>query len=212
MTCSVSPQGKRVAVLSRNSAQMLVLHFACVRTGAIFVPLNWRLAPAEISFMVADCEPTVIVLEPMFEDRLEQNTIPRLSFDDSKTGFAARMAAAPKPTAPGRGVAVDAEAPITLLYSSGTTGKPKGVIVTQLNAFSGALNLALGTACSPQCHVPVRYADVPHRRPVRRCARAAARGRNGAHQSEVRRARDVLAPRGSESSASRTTSASRRWR
>jgi fatty-acyl-CoA synthase len=145
------PEGKRVAVLSRNSGQMLVLHFACVRTGAIFVPLNWRLAPAEITFMLADCEPSLIVIEPMFEDRLEQNTIPRIPFDDSKDGFAARMAAAPKPTAPGRGVAMDGEAAITLLYSSGTTGKPKGVIVTQLNAFSGALNLALGTACSPQC-------------------------------------------------------------
>lgn len=145
------PQGKRVAVLSRNSAQMLVLHFACVRTGAIFVPLNWRLAAAEITFMLADCEPELIVLEPMFEDRLEQQTIPRLAFDDSKQGFAARVAAAAKPDAPGRGVATDAETPITLLYSSGTTGKPKGVIVTQLNAFSGALNLALGTACSPQC-------------------------------------------------------------
>ena len=153
------PQGQRVVVLSRNSAQMLVLHFACVRTGAIFVPLNWRLAPAEITFMLADCEPALIVLEPMFGDRLEQCTVSRIPFDESKDGFAARMAAAPNPTAPGQGIAVDPDSPITLLYSSGTTGKPKGVIVTQLNAFSGALNLALGTACSPQatflCDMPM---------------------------------------------------------
>jgi fatty-acyl-CoA synthase len=157
--------GKRVVVLSRNSAQMLVIHFACVRVGAIFVPLNWRLAPAEITFMLGDCEPALIVLESMFEDRLEQRTVPRIYLDNDKNGdasqesFAARMAAAPKPTAPGRGVAVDGETPITLLYSSGTTGKPKGVIVTQLNAFSGALNLALGTACSPKatflCDMPM---------------------------------------------------------
>ena len=153
------PKGQRVVVLSRNSAQMLVLHFACVRTGAIFVPLNWRLAPAEITFMLGDCEPALIVLEPMFEDRLEQRTVPRILFDDSPESFAARMASAPRPTAPGQGIAVDPDAPITLLYSSGTTGKPKGVIVTQLNAFSGALNLALGTACSPQatflCDMPM---------------------------------------------------------
>src|SRR5688572_24622946 len=60
-----NPQGERVAVLSRNSAEMLALHFACVRSGAIFVPLNWRLAPGEIGFMLADCEPALLVYEPM---------------------------------------------------------------------------------------------------------------------------------------------------
>jgi fatty-acyl-CoA synthase len=153
------PRGKRVVVLSRNSAQMMTLHFACVRSGAIFVPLNWRLAPAEITFMLGDCEPALIALEPMFEDRVADRAIARLPLDDSPNGLAARMAAAATPAAPGRGVAIDGDAPITLLYSSGTTGKPKGVIVTQLNGFSGALNLALGTNCSPQavflCDMPM---------------------------------------------------------
>jgi fatty-acyl-CoA synthase len=142
------PKGERVVVLSRNSAEMVMLHFACVRTGAIFVPLNWRLTAAEIGFMVDDCEPALLLLEPMFADRVENQTTPRLMLDDSPQGFTAAMKAAPKPTAPGLGVAVDGDAPITILYSSGTTGKPKGVIVTQLNAFSGALNLSLGTNCS----------------------------------------------------------------
>jgi fatty-acyl-CoA synthase len=153
-----APHGKRVVVLSRNSVQMLVLHFACVRTGAIFVPLNWRLAPAEVGFMIADCEPSLIALEPLFADRVEDRAIPRLLLDDSKDGLASRMAAAPVPSSPGDGVAVDPDTPITLLYSSGTTGKPKGVIITQLNAFSGALNLALGTACSP---LAVFLCDMP---------------------------------------------------
>lgn len=153
-----TPQGARVAVLSRNSADMLVLHFACVRSGAIFVPLNWRLAAAEITFMLRDCEPSLIVLEPRFAELVEDRTIPRLVFDDSASGFAARLAAAPPPARPKQGTAVAADTPITLLYSSGTTGKPKGVIVTQMNAFAGALNLALGTRCSPDC---VFLCDMP---------------------------------------------------
>ena len=154
-----SPQGERVAVLSRNSAEMLVLHFACVRSGAIFVPLNWRLTAAEITFMLADCEPALVVLEPMFADRLEDASIPRLLLDDSGESLAARMAALPQPASPGAGMAVAPDTPITLLYSSGTTGRPKGVIVTQLNAFAGALNLALGTQCTPNsvflCDMPM---------------------------------------------------------
>ena len=141
-------KGARVAVLSRNSAEMVMLHFACIRTGAMFVPLNWRLAAAEIAFMLDDCEPALLAIEPMFADRVEKRSPPRLVLDDSPAGFDAAMQAAPKPTAPGVGVAVDADTPITILYSSGTTGKPKGVIITQLNAFAGALNLALGTNCS----------------------------------------------------------------
>jgi fatty-acyl-CoA synthase len=157
------PQGKRVVILSRNSAQMLILHFACVRTGAIFVPLNWRLTRSELSFMIADCEPALVVLEPGFADRIEPEgplaALETIRFHDAPDGFAARLAAAPAPAAPGRGVAVDPQTPITLLYSSGTTGQPKGVIVTQLNAFSGALNLALGTQCSASsvflCEMPM---------------------------------------------------------
>lgn len=155
------PDGKRVVVLSRNSAQMLILHFACVRTGAIFVPLNWRLAPAEIGFMIADCEPSLLVMEADLADRVENrvSATDKIVFDETPDGFSARMAAAPTPASPARGSAVAADTPITLLYSSGTTGKPKGVIVTQLNAFSGALNLALGTQCSAStvflCDMPM---------------------------------------------------------
>jgi fatty-acyl-CoA synthase len=142
------PRGERVVVLSRNSAEMAMLHFACVRTGAIFVPLNWRLAAAEIAFLLDDCEPALLLLEPMFVNLVEKCSTPRLLLDESAEGFTASLKAAPRPSAPGLGVAVEPDAPITILYSSGTTGKPKGVIVTQLNAFAGALNLALGTNCS----------------------------------------------------------------
>ena len=141
-------EGERVAVLSRNSGEMVIVHFACVRSGSIFVPLNWRLTEAELALLVDDCEPALIVHEASFASLISNPSIPRLLFDGGDTSLRARMAATPQPLTPGKGGAVSANTPITLLYSSGTTGKPKGVIVTYLNAFAGPLNLALGVNCS----------------------------------------------------------------
>jgi fatty-acyl-CoA synthase len=143
--------GDRVAVLSRNSAEMLVLHFACVRSGSIFVPLNWRLTARELDEIIDDAEPSLLLVAPQFLPAVAHRPEPRIMIDESPDGLAARIGATPCPRARGTGIAVPANRPITLLYSSGTTGKPKGVIVTYLNAFSGALNLVLGTRCSPDC-------------------------------------------------------------
>jgi fatty-acyl-CoA synthase len=151
-------QGKRVAVLSRNSAMMLIVHYACARIAAIFVPLNWRLSASEISFLLEDCEPSLVLFEHMFADRIGGVGTSGLVLDDSADGLASRMGAVPQPSL-ALGPAVDGDSPLALLYSSGTTGRPKGVIVTHLNAFSGALNLALGTNTSADsvflCDMPL---------------------------------------------------------
>src|SRR5882757_3205024 len=54
------PLGQRIVVVARNRAEMLVVHFACIRCGGIFVPVNWRLAPAEVTLIVADCRPALL--------------------------------------------------------------------------------------------------------------------------------------------------------
>ena len=51
----------RYSSKSRNRADLLVVHFACVRTGAIFVPLNWRLSAHEMAAILDHCEPRVIL-------------------------------------------------------------------------------------------------------------------------------------------------------
>ncbi|MEO6185222.1 MAG: AMP-binding protein [Steroidobacteraceae bacterium] len=136
--------GVRVAMLSRNSAAMLIVQQACIRTGAIFVPLNWRLAPPEIAFLLEDCEPALLIHEEMFADLLPAaGACPRLIIG-ARDELTEAMAACPADDA-GKGQRLDPHAPITLLYSSGTTGKPKGAVVSLLNGFAGGLGLALGT-------------------------------------------------------------------
>src|SRR3954466_7263805 len=52
-----NPNGQRIVVGARNRVKTLIVHFACIRCGAIFVPVNWRLAPAEVAYILADCRP-----------------------------------------------------------------------------------------------------------------------------------------------------------
>lgn len=151
--------GARVAVLSRNSVHMLVLHFACSRAGTIFVPLNWRLAAPEVAQLLADCGPSLLVLEDGFAQLLPADSdVPRLSLGERNNELLAAMEALPRPRAPAQGVPSEPARPVTLLYSSGTTGRPKGAIVTELSACASSLNLGLGTKV---CAQSVFLCDMP---------------------------------------------------
>jgi len=152
------PRGLRVAILARNAIEEIVLAFACQRAGAVFVPLNWRLAGAELAALVLDCTPTLLVYDPEF--RQEALTaaavlpgiilLPTSGPDSLAAGIAA--------TAPAQAIEADAETPCALLYTSGTTGRPKGVIITRRNAFFCAVNFAMAGEVGPST---VALADLP---------------------------------------------------
>src|ERR1700754_4960891 len=63
-------KGDRVAILSLNRPDYLVLLYACARLGAMLVPLNWRLAAAEQTFILSDAAVKVLVLEQAFAEIL----------------------------------------------------------------------------------------------------------------------------------------------
>jgi fatty-acyl-CoA synthase len=153
-----SPPGERVAVVSRNRVEMLILHFACSRCGAIFVPVNWRLSATEVAAVLADCRPALIVAEPGFAAQVDNVRCQRIWIDSGPIGLETRMATA-RTLQPVARRNFSADTPITLLYSSGTTGKSKGVIITRLNAFAGSLNLSLDMHCSADsvflCDMPL---------------------------------------------------------
>src|ERR1700710_2174626 len=64
--------GDRIAVLAPNTTDTFEVQFACGRIGAIFVPLNWRLAKPELRAILADCAPAVLIYDPEFADRAEE--------------------------------------------------------------------------------------------------------------------------------------------
>lgn len=127
--------GTPVAVLARNHPMQLVLQFACARAGSIFVPLNWRLSGPELAVILADAAPHLLFADADFDPPPGRwRTLP---FAD----IGALEGNAPKAPDYARR---DWDAPMTLLYTSGTTGRPKGVMISEANAFWGNTNFALG--------------------------------------------------------------------
>jgi fatty-acyl-CoA synthase len=116
-------RGDRVALLSRGCSQAFEVMYACARIGAIFVPLNIRLSDAELTALVSDAEPAVLVGERELLSRAIAAGTPALSWEDGyEQALAASDAAEP--------VLLDADDPWVIIYTSGTTGQPKGVVVT----------------------------------------------------------------------------------
>lgn len=139
--------GDRVMVVAHNSTDLYEVLFACWRIGAIYMPVNWRLAPTEIAAIVADAKPTVMVVDSAFETSVKNLKLPawwRTDQDDNP--FETEIAAAELWDG---FVDIDPNMTANLLYTSGTTGRPKGVISTwrmQAMAVNQAAHVILGSA------------------------------------------------------------------
>jgi len=137
--------GDRVAVQVEKSPAVIDLYLGCVRAGAVFLPLNTAYTPAEIEYFLGDAEPALFVCDPARRQALEplsrRKGVPRtetLGADEGGT-LSERCAAAPDRIAD---VACGADDTAAILYTSGTTGRSKGAMLTHENLRSNAATLA----------------------------------------------------------------------
>jgi fatty-acyl-CoA synthase len=159
LTSQFAPRG-RAALLARNGIEALLLHFACIRAGLIFQPLNWRLSGRELGMLLADAEPALLIYQAEFEEAAREalDAFPVRQVIRTEPGDD-RLDAAVAAAAPAAGTDYGPDVPITLLYTSGTTGKPKGVIVTRRNAWATAFNFSQLNEVAPRdvilCDMPL---------------------------------------------------------
>src|ERR1700678_2278860 len=128
--------GDRVAILSLNRPDYLVLLYACARLGAMLVPLDWRLAVAEQLFILSDATVKILLLERAFAEiltelkkRLPDTRIAGLDF--SPPGGITFDALLTQATGDSRNPHTDLTSPLLIVYTSGTTGRPKGAVLRQ---------------------------------------------------------------------------------
>jgi long-chain acyl-CoA synthetase len=132
--------GDRVAYLGKESEQYYDVLFACAKTGAVLTPINWRLKPAEIHHLLHDSGATLLFADDEFLTLAAtmKGELPRLrrivpieAIDDWRGGNDADL-----------NPAFGEEQPIAQVYTSGTTGKPKGAVLAHRSFFAVKAALA----------------------------------------------------------------------
>jgi fatty-acyl-CoA synthase len=126
-------RGDRIATLTGSSPEHVAVLFACAKLGLTLLPLSWRLSAAELRYQLEDAEPSLFLVEEGRDELAEATGHPheRLAAPSRRVGL-------PNAT-------VEDSDPLLLVYTSGTTGKPKGALLTHANCFWTNLGFDLTT-------------------------------------------------------------------
>lgn len=135
------PAGARVAVQTEKSVEALLLYLAVLRAGFVYLPLNSTYQAAEIEYFIGNAEPSVVVCSSRNFDWVSKIAFTGgaghvFTLDDDRTGTLLERAASSEDThAPAQKCADDVA---VILYTSGTTGRSKGAMLTHGNMLSNA--------------------------------------------------------------------------
>lgn len=144
--CAIK-QGDRVCLIAKSCLEAFELQFACARIGAIFLPVNWRLTVHELEYIVTNATPAVLVVEQAFADiadqlagRVEGCGVVAFSGGSGDTRYEQALAVHRDSSI--ERTSVDMESTWLILYTSGTTGHPKGAMLSYRMMLTNVLNFA----------------------------------------------------------------------
>lgn len=143
-------RGDRVATCCVNCAEFVEVFFATARIGAMLVPLNWRLAPGELDYQLRDAGARVLFTAPE-----QAALVARLAADlplERRVAFGPDyedLIARASPEAPPEALQAGFADPHLVLYTAGTTGRPKGAVLTHANTFWNSVNMATPVGITP---------------------------------------------------------------
>lgn len=145
-------KGDRVALLAPNDICYFDLLFACGKIGAIFVPLNWRLSVHEINEILQDCTPILIGVHEQFihiYDQLPYKKPPSFNVGAFEKNIFKKIEE------------ISETDPLAMIYTGGTTGKPKGVVLSHRSILWNGINSILSWGLTDQ-DVTVNYMPMFH--------------------------------------------------
>src|SRR6266436_7856666 len=135
-------RGDRVAVLAMNTTDTLEVQFACGRIGAVFLPLNTRLTVPELQYIVGDAGPALMIHDAELADVglsvAKLCKVPSALLLGPDGSYEAAIAAS---TPLDKAEVATLDDISTIMYTSGTTGQPKGAIITHGMTFWNCVNL-----------------------------------------------------------------------
>jgi malonyl-CoA/methylmalonyl-CoA synthetase len=137
-------RGDRVLVQVDKSPEAVILYLACLRAGAVFVPLNTAYTPREVEYFLGDAEPVLVVCRPEMAEavnglqRMDSSTRVETLGSQGDGSLMKRYADAPESD---RMLECDEDALAAILYTSGTTGRSKGAMLSHGNLAANALVL-----------------------------------------------------------------------
>ncbi|MGD8406595.1 MAG: long-chain fatty acid--CoA ligase [Anaerolineales bacterium] len=155
-------KGDRVSILAQNCLPFVDLLFGLGKIGAIFAPLNWRLTARELTYIVNDLQPKVLICGPEYmsvldEMRGEIDVDYYISLEGAEINEAEdydemlEQASASEPERP----LLEADDGYCILYTSGTTGKPKGAILPHRQVLWNAINTVISWGLSENDISPI---------------------------------------------------------